>query len=51
MQSLHLKKVNYRIHPIRYLEHNWGGSGKDFKDLFLVNWTYFSNKWKDKILR
>jgi mannosyltransferase OCH1-like enzyme len=50
MQSLYLNKINYRISQKNMLEHHWGGSGKDFKDLFLTNWNYFANKWKGKVL-
>ena len=50
MQSLELKKINYRISQKNYLEHHWGGSGKDYKDLFIKNWDYFSNKWKYRVL-
>ena len=47
MQSLYLNKINYRIPQYNYIEHHWGGSGKDFQDLFLSNWNYFSAKWKN----
>ena len=50
MQSLELNKINYRIAQDKYLEHHWGGSGKNFSDLFKVNWDYFVNKWKGKVL-
>ncbi len=50
MQSLYLNKLNFRINQSEYINHHWGGSGKEFKDLFLKNWTYFSNKWKGKVL-
>jgi mannosyltransferase OCH1-like enzyme len=50
MQSLSLNKINYRISQKNYLEHHWGGSGKNFKDLFLKNWNYFVGKWKGKVL-
>jgi GT2 family glycosyltransferase len=50
MQSLALNKANYRISQKEYIEHEWGGSGKNFKDLFKTNWEYFVNKWKGKIL-
>ena len=50
MQSLSLNKINYRISQKNYLEHQWGGSGKNFKDLFLKNWNYFVGKWKGKVL-
>jgi hypothetical protein len=50
MQSLNLNKINYRISQKNLLEHHWGGSGKDFKDLFEINWNYFANKWKGKVL-
>jgi mannosyltransferase OCH1-like enzyme len=50
MQSLSLNKINYRISQKNYLEHHWGGSGKNFKELFLKNWNYFVDKWKGKVL-
>jgi mannosyltransferase OCH1-like enzyme len=50
MQSLSLNKINYRISQKNMVEHHWGGSGKDFKDLFVTNWDYFANKWKGKVL-
>lgn len=50
MQSLALNKINYRISQKNFIEHHWGGSGKDFADLFLKNWNYFTNKWKGKVL-
>lgn len=50
MQSLYLNKINYRISQKNYLEHHWGGSGKNFKDLFVKNWNYFVDKWKGKVL-
>jgi hypothetical protein len=50
MQSLKLNKINYRITQDKYLEHHWGGSGKIFSDLFQINWNYFVNKWKGKVL-
>jgi mannosyltransferase OCH1-like enzyme len=50
MQSLELNKVNYRISQKKYLEHHWGGSGKNFEDLFKKNWEYFKNKWKGRVL-
>ena len=50
MQSLYLNKINYRISQKNMVEHHWGGSGKDFKDLFFTNWNYFANKWKGKVL-
>jgi mannosyltransferase OCH1-like enzyme len=50
MQSLFLKKKNLKINQKKYIEHNWGGSGKNFQELFLKNWTYFSNKWRNKVL-
>ena len=49
MQSLELNKCNFRIGQKNYLEHQWGGSGKDFKDLFLHNWNYFVKKWKGRV--
>ena len=51
MQSLYLNKNNYRINPKKYIDHHWGGSGKDYKDLFIKNWNYFVNKWKGKVLK
>ena len=50
MQSLSLNKINYRISQKNNLEHHWGGSGKNFKELFLKNWNYFVSKWKGKVL-
>jgi GT2 family glycosyltransferase len=47
IQSLNLNKINYRIPQHNYIEHHWGGSGKEFQDLFLPNWNYFSAKWKN----
>ena len=32
------------------MNHQWGGSGKFFHDLFEKNWTYFKHKWKNKVL-
>jgi len=49
MQSLELNKINYRISQKNYLEHHWGGSGKNFEGLFKKNWEYFTNKWKGRI--
>ena len=51
MQILEFKKINYRIPQKNYIKHNWGGSGKDFKDLFVKNWDYFSKKWKYRVLK
>lgn len=51
MQSLYLNKINYRINQSLYIEHNWGGSGSNFKDLFKKNWDYFSKKWKGRVLK
>ena len=50
MQSLYLNKINYRINQKKYIDHVWGGSGRDYKDLFESNWNYFVNKWKGKVL-
>ena len=50
MQALELNKLNYRISQKNYLEHHWGGSGKNFEDLFQKNWEYFKNKWKGRVL-
>ena len=50
MQSLFIGKKNVRIPQIGYLEHQWGGSGVAFKDLFVINWNYFVQKWKDRVL-
>ena len=49
MQSLSLNKINYKINQKNLLEHNWGGSGKNFEDLFKKNWEYFVRKWKGKV--
>ena len=51
MQSLELNKKNFRINPKEYISHHWGGSGKNFQDLFRKNWEYFINKWKGKVLK
>ena len=51
MQSLFLNKINYRIKQKDYIEHHWGGSGKNFQDLFTKNWNYFVKKWKGKVLK
>ena len=48
-QSLYLNKINYRINGKKYIHHNWGGSGQKYHDLFIKNWEYFKNKWKNKI--
>ena len=50
MQSLLLNKINYRINSQNLMNHQWGGSGKFFHDLFEKNWTYFKHKWKNKVL-
>lgn len=50
MQSLYLNKINFKINQQKYIEHHWGGSGKEFIELFVKNWNYFSNKWKNKVL-
>ena len=51
MQSLYLNKINYRINSNKLMKHNWGGSGKDYHELFEKNWNYFQNKWKNKVLK
>ena len=48
-QSLYLNKINFRINGKKYIHHNWGGSGQKYHDLFIKNWEYFKNKWKNKI--
>ena len=50
MQSLELNKKNYRFCQKNYMQHQWGGSGKNFQDLFQKNWDYFKNKWKNRFL-
>jgi len=50
MQSLYLNKINFKINQQKYIEHHWGGSGKNFIELFARNWEYFKNKWKNKVL-
>lgn len=50
MQSLQLNKNNIKINQQNYLDHHWGGSGRDFKELFQKNWDYFSGKWRGKVL-
>ena len=50
LQSLYLNKINYRINGKNFIKHQWGGSGKDYHDLFIKNWEYLKNKWKDKII-
>lgn len=50
-QSLYLNKINYRINGKKYINHQWGGSGSTYHDLFKKNWEYLKNKWKDKILK
>ena len=50
MQSLYMNKKNFRISQNNYIEHNWGGSGKNYKDLFVKNWEYFCKKWNKKII-
>jgi len=50
MQSIYLNKINYKINGNKFIHHQWGGSGKDHYDLFLKNWDYFKNKWKNKVL-
>lgn len=50
MQVLELNKKNFRINQSLYIDHHWGGSGKNFIDLFEKNWTYFSNKWRGRVL-
>jgi len=49
MQSLYLNKINYRINGNKYIKHEWGGSGKNYHDLFIKNWEYLKNKWHQKI--
>lgn len=49
LQSIDLNKINYRINGSKYIHHEWGGSGKNYHDLFIKNWEYLKNKWKDKI--
>jgi hypothetical protein len=51
MQSLELNKVNFKINQSLYIDHHWGGSGKDYQDKFITHWNYFSNKWKGKVLK
>ena len=29
----------------------WGGGGSNYNELFLKNWDYLKNKWKNKILK
>lgn len=50
MQSLQFNKNNIKINQQNYLDHHWGGSGRDFKELFQKNWDYFSGKWRGKVL-
>ena len=50
MQSLNLNKVNLRINSKKYLNHQWGGSGKNYQELFAINWKYFVEKWRGKVL-
>jgi len=50
MQSIQLNKNNIKINQQNYLDHHWGGSGRDFKELFQKNWNYFSGKWRGKVL-
>ena len=49
-QSMYLNKINYRIDGSKYIEHKWGGSGAKYHDLFIKNWKYFSDKWRNKFL-
>ena len=49
-QSMYLNKINYRIDGSRYIQHKWGGSGAKYHDLFIKNWKYFSDKWRNKFL-
>jgi GT2 family glycosyltransferase len=49
MQSLELNKNNIKINQHNYLDHHWGGSGRDFKDLFEKNWNYFPMQKRLKI--
>lgn len=51
MQSLNLNKINFRINSKNLMKHNWGGSGKDYHELFQKNWKYFRNKWQNKVLK
>ena len=51
MQSLYLNKVNFKINQSMYIDHQWGGSGKEFQDKFLTHWNYFTNKWNGKVLK
>jgi len=51
MQSIELNKINFKINQSLYIDHHWGGSGKEFQDKFLTHWNYFSNKWKGKVLK
>ena len=50
MQSLELNKSNIKINQSLYIDHHWGGSGKNFKELFKKNWDYFSSKWNGRVL-
>jgi hypothetical protein len=50
-QSLYLNKINYRINGKKYINHKWGGGGSNYNELFLKNWDYLKNKWKNKILK
>ena len=51
MQSLDLNKINFKLNQSLYIDHHWGGSGKEYQDKFLTHWNYFSNKWKGKVLK
>ena len=50
MQSLELNKINFKLNQMKYIEHQWGGSGQQYNDIFSKHWEYFSNKWKGKVL-
>ena len=49
-QSMYLNKINYRINGNNLIEHKWGGSGEKHHDLFIKNWKYLKDKWKNKFL-
>ena len=49
-QSMYLNKINYRINGNNLIEHSWGGSGQKHHDLFIKNWKYLKDKWKNKFL-
>jgi len=50
MQSLEMNKNNIKINQQNYLDHHWGGSGRNFEELFHKNWEYFSGKWRGRVL-